>query len=157
MALTLILAGILGAGLAGIAAYFWPQIMTCAREHLLPWIDRNVPDLAGSVRLAFHDLDKIAAELCRAVRAAWRQLRVVLLSQVATFVELFNGACAIRITSRFRILENRDTAPVTVVTEQELDWEDLPDEVRAAAMSDGITGMSIDIVRARDQLLTETV
>jgi hypothetical protein len=44
-----------------------------------------------------------------------------------------------------------------VVTEQELDWEDLPAEVRAAAMSDGITGMSIDIVRARDQLLTETV
>jgi hypothetical protein len=157
MALTLILAGLVGAGLAGVAAYFWPQLMTCAREHLLPWIDRNVPDLARSARLAFHDLDQIAIELCRAVRAAWRSLRVVLLSQVATFAELFDGGCAIRITSEFRVLEDRDQAPVTVVTEQELDWTDLPEEIRAAALAGGMRGMSIDIVRARDQLLTETV
>jgi len=157
MALTLILMGLVGTGLAGVAAYFWPQIMTCAREHLLPWIDRNVPDLAGSARIAFHDLDKIAVELCRAVRAAWRKLRVVLLSQVATFVELFSGGCAIRITSTFCVLEDHDQTPVAVVTEQELDWGDLPEEIRAAARSDGLRDLSIDIVRARDQLLTETV
>lgn len=157
MMLTLVLVGLVGAGLASVAAYFWPQIMTCAREHLLPWIDRNVPDLAESVRLAFHDLDKIAVELCRAVRVAWRKLRAVLLSQVATFVELFNGDCAIRITSNLRIGEGRDTTPVTMVTEQELDWESLPEEVQAAVMSHGVRGTSIDIVRARDQILTDTV
>jgi hypothetical protein len=157
MVLTLVLVGLVGTGLARVAAYFWPQIMTCAREHLLPWIERNVPDLAESVRLAFHDLDKIAVDLCRAVRAAWRKLRAVLVSQVATFVELFNGDFAIRITSDLRIPQDRDRAPVTVVTEQELDWESLPEEIHAAVMSNGIRGTSIDVVRARDQILTDTV
>jgi hypothetical protein len=157
MVLTLVLVGLVGAGLARVAAYFWPQIMTCAREHLLPWIDRNVPDLAESVRLAFHDLDKIGVDLCRAVRAAWRKLRAVLVSQVATFVELFNGDFAIRITSDLRLPQDRDRAPVTVVTEQELDWESLPEEIHAAVMSNGIRGTSIDVVRARDQILTDTV
>jgi hypothetical protein len=156
MILTLVLAGLVGEGLAGVAAYFWPQIMTCAREQLLPWIDWNVPDLAQAVRLAFHDLDKIAAGLCRAVRAAWRSLRAVLLSQVATFVELSGGDCAVRITS---VLRSRDGAEpvIQVVTEQELDWAGLPEEIRAAAMYAGMHGTSIDIVRARDQMLTETV
>lgn len=156
MVLTLVLVDVVGTGLARVAAYFWPQIMTCAREHLVPWIDRNIPDLAGAVRLAFHDLDEIEAELCRAVRAAWCKLRAVLISQAATFVELFNGDCALRITSNICILEDCDTAPVTVVTEQELDWEGMPEEIRAAAVSNGIRGMSIDIVRARDQLLAKS-
>jgi hypothetical protein len=156
MILTLVLADVVSAGLANVATQFWPQIMTCAREHLVTWIDRNIPDLAEAVRLAFHDLDEIEAELCRAVRAAWRKLRTALISQTATFVELFNGGCALRITSDVRVLDGRDTAPVTVVTEHELDWEGMPEEIRAAAVSDGIRDMSIDIVRARDQLLAQT-
>jgi hypothetical protein len=71
-------------------------------------------------------------------------------------VELFNGDCALRITSAVRVLDDRDTVPVTVVTEHELDWEGMPGEIRAAAVSDGIRDMSIDIVRARDQLLAQT-
>jgi hypothetical protein len=154
--LTLVLVDVVGAGLAGVATRFWPQIMTCAREHLVPWIDRNIPDLAEPVRLAFHDLDEIEAGLCRAVRAAWRKLRTVLVSQTATFVELFNGDCALRITSDVRILDDRGTARVTVVTEHELDWEGMPEEIRAASVSDGIRDMPIDIVRTRDQLLAQT-
>jgi hypothetical protein len=32
----------------------------------------------------------------------------------------------------------------------------MPEEIKAAAVSDGIRDMSIDIVRARDQLLAQT-
>lgn len=156
MILTLVLVDVVGAALADAATHFWPQIMTCAREHLVTWIDRNTPDLAEPVRLAFHDLDEIEPELCRAVRAAWRKLRTVLISQTATFVELFNGDCALRITSDVRVLDDRVTVPVTVVTEHELDWEGMPEEIKAAAVSDGIRDMSIDIVGARDQLLAQT-
>jgi hypothetical protein len=156
MILTLVLVDVVGAALANAATHFWPQIMTCAREHLVTWIDRNIPDLAEPVRLAFHDLDEIEPELCRAVRAAWRKLRIVLISQTVTFVELFNGDCALRIASDVRVLDDRVTVPVTVVTEHELDWEGMPEEIKAAAVSDGIRDMSIDIVRARDQLLAQT-
>jgi hypothetical protein len=154
--LTLVLTGLVGASLAGVAVYFWPRIMSWAREHLLPWIDGNAPELAGAVRLAFQDLDKVAAGLRRSVRAAWRRVRSVLLSETAEFVSLWNGAWSIRITSYLRNLEAADKPVVRLVTEQALDWEDLPAEVRAEAMANGANGMSIDIVRARDQLLAET-
>lgn len=157
MALTLVLASLVGTGLAGVAAGLWPQLMTCAREHLLPWIDRHVPDLAQAVRLAFHDLGLIAADLCRAVRAAWRRLRAVLVSQVATFVELPGGNCAVRITSVLRGRPDGAAPAVCVVTEQELDWTVLPAATLAAARSGALRGTSIDIARARDEMLTETV
>jgi hypothetical protein len=156
MILTLVLSGLVGSALAGVAAYYWPQIMSWAREHVLPWIDRNIPELAESVRLAFQDLDNVAVGLRRTVRAAWLKLRNVLISQVAEFVKLFNGNWAVRITSYLRTLEDGDQPYVKVVTEQGLRWEELPEDVRAAAMSNGINGTKIDIVKARDQLLTET-
>jgi hypothetical protein len=157
MILTLVLTALVGSALVGVAVYYWPQIMSWAREHVLPWVDRNIPELADSVRMAFQDLDNIAVGLRRAVRAAWRKLRKVLISQVAEFVQLLNSDWAVRITSYLRTLEQADKPYVKVVTEQELRWEELPPDVRAAAMSNGVNGMKIDIVQARDQLLSETV
>jgi hypothetical protein len=156
MILTLVIATLVGAGLVGAVVYFWPQIMSWAREHLLPWVERNVPELAESVRLAFADLDKVAVGLRRAVRAAWRRLRTMLLSQTAQFFGLVNGEWAIRITSYLRNLDKRDKRDVRMVTEERLEWEDLPEEIRAEAMSNGINGTTIDITKARDQLLEET-
>jgi len=156
VALTLVLAGLVGGALAGVAVYYWPQIMSWAREHVLPWIDRNTPDLAAPVRLAFADLDIVAVGLRRAVRHAWRKLRAVLVSQTAEFVGPLDGQWAVRLTSCLRPLEEGGRPCVTMVTEQALAWEELPADVRAAAMSNGVGGMTIDIVRARDQLLSET-
>jgi hypothetical protein len=155
MILTLVLTGLVGTALAGVALYYWPQIMSWAREHVLPWIDRNIPELADSVRLAFQDLDNVAVGLRRTVRAAWHKLRKVLLSQVAEFVQVYDSNWAVRITSYLRNLEERDKPYVKVVTEQGLRWEELPEDVRAAAMSNGINGTKVDIVKARDQLLSE--
>jgi hypothetical protein len=155
--LTAILTALAGAALGAVAVYFWPQIMSWAREHVLPWVDRNFPDLAESVRLAFQDLDPAAVALRRAVRAAWRRLREVLVSQTAEFVVLLNGEWAVRITSCLRALEEGGEPLVTVVTEQGLRWEELPADVRAAAMSNGVIGATIDIAKARDQLLSPTV
>jgi hypothetical protein len=155
--LSLVLTALVGAALVGVAVYYWPQIMSWAREHVLPWIDRNIPELADSVRLAFQDLDNVAVSLRRAVRSAWHRLRNVLISQTAEFVELFNSAWAVRITSYLRTLEDGDKPYVKVVTEQGLRWEELPEDVRKAAMANGINGTKIDIVQARDKLLSETV
>lgn len=156
--LTAILTALVGTALGAVVAYFWPQIMSWAREHVLPWVDRNFPELAESVRLAFQDLDPAAVALRRAVRAAWRKLRAVLVSQTAEFVALFNSSeWAVRITSYLRALEEGDQPFVKVVTEQGLRWDELPADVRAAATSNGISGATIDIVKARDQLLSQTV
>ena len=157
MILTLVLVDVVSARACQCRNAVLAADMTCAREHLVTWIDRNIPDLAEPVRLAFHDLDEIEAELFRAVRgAAWRKLRTVLISQTATFVELFNGECALRITSDVRVLDDRDTVPVTVVTEHELDWEGMPEEIRAAAVSDGMVTCRSTSCGRRDQLLAQT-
>ncbi len=153
--LMIILVKLVGVVAAAVAVHYWPQIMSWTREHLLPWVDRNIPALAGAVRLAFQDLDKIAVELRRAVRSAWRNLRHILLSETATFVELFNGEWAVQITSLLRNLEQAEKPVVKIVTEQQLDWDDLPADIRARAMSDGLVGIDIDVLATRDQLLAE--
>jgi hypothetical protein len=116
--LAFILAGLVGAALAAVAVYFWPAIMAWTREHLLPWVDRNLPELADAVRLAFHDLDKISVELRRMVRTAWRKLRTVLLSETAKFVEVVKNEWAVEITSYLRALEEREKPVVRIVSQQ---------------------------------------
>jgi hypothetical protein len=151
-----ILTGLIGA-LAAVVAYFWPQLMTWTREHLLPWVDQHTPDLAPAVRLAFHDLDQVGVGWRRAVRTAWRQLRDVLVHQTATFFQVPHGGWAVRITSSVRRPAEDDQPVVTIVTEQFLDWQQLPDEVRAQALANGLDSTSIDILQARDELLADVI
>lgn len=152
----MILVKLVGAAVAAVAVHYWPQIMSWAREHMLPWVDEHIPWLAGAVRLAFQDLDRVAVELRRAVRTAWRKLRHILLNQTATFVELADGEWAIQITSFLRNLGESEQPVVKIVTEQRLDWPDLPAEIRAQAVASGLDGSTIDILTTRDMLLAET-
>lgn len=154
--LMVILTGLTGT-LATVVAYFWPQLMTWTREHLLPWVDKYAPDLAQAVRLAFHDLDRVGVGWHRVVRTAWQNLRNVLISQSATFIQIPNGDWAVQITSSVRNIAEEDKPIITVASEQRLVWEDLPDEVRALALSNGLDGTSIDILQARDLLLADVL
>jgi hypothetical protein len=151
-----ILSRLVGVAIATVTVYLWPQIMSWTREHLLPWVDENVPVLAQAVRLAFQDLDNVAVELRRAVRSAWRGLRGILVGQTATFVELSAGEWTLRITSFVRDVTLSEGAAVTIITDQRLDWEALPPDVRTWAISQGLNGTTIDLVAAREQLLRDT-
>jgi hypothetical protein len=150
-----VLANQVGAGLAGVVVCLWPQIMAAAREHLVPWIDRNAPELAAAVRLAFQDLDVGADDLRRAVRSAWRQLRALLIGQTAQFVGAGNGEWAILITSRLRCPAPDGTAVIELTTEQGLRREAVAGENRARRLEE-LRGAPIDIVRIRDDLLSGT-
>lgn len=152
--LSAILADQLGSGLAGVAACLWPQIMSSAREQLVPWIDRDVPDLAASVRLAFQDLDIVADELRHAVRGSWRRLRVLLIGQTVQFVTTSNGEWAVRVISRLRQPTLIATPVIELTTEEGLRWEALPEEIRVGGL-DRFRGVSIDIVLIRDALLSD--
>ncbi|WP_333769859.1 hypothetical protein [Streptomyces sp. IBSBF 2435] len=155
MPLVLVLAPMVGTALAALAVYFWPTLMSWAREHLLPWVDRVLPGLAADVRLAFQNLDKISVDLRRAVRGAWHRLRRVLLSEVATFVQLADDQWAVRITSFLRNVEDAEKPVVKIVSEQPVSYDDLPDNIRAQVLTGGLKKASLDIVEGRDQLLSE--
>jgi hypothetical protein len=147
------LADQLGTGPAAIAIGLWPQIMASAREHLIPWVDQNVPELATPARLAFQDLDIVADELRYAVRGAWRRLRAVLVGQTAQFMVTGNGECVIRIISRLRAASSAGAPSVELATEERLHWDCLPEEIRVAGL-DGFRSAPIDIMRIRDDLLS---
>jgi hypothetical protein len=153
--LSVALDGLVADSLVGVVSCLWPQTMSLAREQILPWIERHSPDLASSVRLAFADLGKVADDLRRTVQAAWCRLRDALVSQTAQFVGLADGGWVIRFISCLRDLERSGRPVVCVVSEQELDWAGQPEEIRAAAVANGLDGTRVDLVRARDLLLTE--
>jgi hypothetical protein len=153
MLLTLVLGGLLVGGLVGVVLYFWPQIMGWARETVLPWVDRNFPEIADSVRLAFQDLDQVAVRLRRAVRTAWQRLRQTLFGQTAEFIERHGGRWTVQITSYLRNKAGGDKPVIRLVTEQLVDWDELPEDIRRQAIMTGASGMSVDIVTARDRLL----
>lgn len=157
MDVSLALDGLVANGLVGVVSYLWPQTMSWAREHILPWVERNIPDLANSVRLAFQDLDKVADDLQQVVRAAWCRLRTVLISQSVQFVQLAHGVWVVRFISCMRVRNGSGEEVACVVGEQQLDWASQCEEIRAAAVSNRLSGTWIDVVRARDRMLAAPV
>lgn len=150
---SLALDGLVADGLVGVVGYLWPQTMSWAREHILPWVERNIPDLANSVRLAFQDLDRVADDLQQVVRAAWCRLRAVLVSQSAQFVRLPNGSWVIRFLSCLRVRNGGGEEVACVAGEQQLDWAGQCQEIHAVAVANGLSGTCVDVVRARDRML----
>jgi hypothetical protein len=157
MDVSLALDGLVADGLVGVVGYLWPQTMSWAREHILPWVERNIPDLANSVRLAFQDLDRVADDLQQVVRAAWCRLRTVLVSQTVQFVRLTNGVWVIRFISCMRVRNGSGEEVACVVGEQQLDWASQSEKIRAVAVANGLSGTWIDVVRARDRMLAAPV
>jgi hypothetical protein len=145
----------LGPGPAGFAVSLWPQIMASAREQLIPWVDQNAPDLAGSARLAFHDLDIVADEWRLAVRRSWRRLRVVLVGQTVQFGTAGDGGWTIWITSLLRGPVAGGSLVVVLRTTDRLGPEWLPRDVCVLKRSQFLS-QPIDLAQIRDDLLSGT-
>lgn len=151
-----VVAVVVGGGvLAGLILAFWPSLMNWSRNHLLPWMDRHAPQLADDVRRAFVVLDGLAVKARRTLRAAWRRVRAVLLDEVATFVRGLNERWSVRITSYLRNLEAAEKPYVRIVTEQALDYDDLPENVRAADLRSEISD-EVSVTKLMDEAMTET-
>jgi hypothetical protein len=154
-----ILVALVGGIFAGVVLYFWPAIMGWARDHLLPWIDDHLPGLADDVRLAFAKADEVAVQARKAIRAAWQRLRTVLLSETAEFLQIFGSSneWKVQITSYLQRMQDSGKPVVRVVTEEHLNWDDLPAEIRQQAMAKGVRQSSLDITTARDEYLDKLV
>ncbi len=146
-------AGLVAAALVGVVVAYWPKIMAWARDSLLPWADEYLPEFSGVIRQAFLDIDNAAVEIRQAIRSAWRRLRNVLLKETAEFVRLFNDRWAVEITSWLANRHNAEKPVVRIVTQQTLDWDDLPPDIRAQLIREDVAGESLDVVAARDKLL----
>lgn len=145
-------------GLAAIAgtvavAVYWTKIVNWARNSLMPWVDKNIPELSIFVRDAFVVLDKLATPMRALAKAAWQRLRQTLLQQVAEFEQLASGTWLLRITSWVKVKLNAlDPEPVVkrIQTEQVIPYSDLPPQVREQLLREDKTTHRIDVTKARD-------
>jgi hypothetical protein len=144
------------AAIAGTAAVviYWTKIVNWARNSLMPWIDKNIPELSEFVRDAFVMIDKVAAPIRDLAKTAWQRVRQTLLHQVAEFEQRTQNTWLLRITSWVKVkLDALDPEPVVkqVQTEQIISYDELPPQVREQLLREGKTTHRIDVTEARDK------
>jgi hypothetical protein len=144
-------------GLAAIAGtmavvIYWTKILNWGLTSLLPWMDKNIPELSGFVRETFVRIDKVAAPLRAMVKDKWQRVRQALLQQIAEFEQLTANTWLLRITSWVKVQLNALGEPVVkqVQTEQVISYDELPPQVREQLLRQGKTTHRIDVTEAHD-------
>ncbi len=139
--------------LAGaVAIAFWDKIRQWAFDSLFPWMRDNYPNLSGTVREAFKKLDDAATAVRRNIKDAWGKLRKYLLKQSISLNKKSANTWIKKITSWvISGFENGKKKVKKYETEEEVNWDELPDDVRAAAMRSDINSREENITEVRDR------
>jgi hypothetical protein len=148
---------LLGVVAIGAIIALWNKILDWSRASLLPWLQRNLPTIEDAVRDAFIWVDKYVAVPTRLlVKKAWGNLRNYLLKTVAQFERRTSSQWVRRVTS-FVIVKLEQSKPVVkkVEIEHEVDWDDLPPEVKQSWMKNAGQAFELDVTGTRDQQLEE--
>ena len=139
---------------ATVAATYWPEILSWAHESLFPWIERNIPSITEKVRDAFVAADEVVVPVRRTIRNAWNKLREYLLKQTAEIKRKSSSAWVRRVTSWvIKVLETGESVPATVVTEEILTTDELPDDIRREWLHRGKAEAEINVTKLRDEEL----
>jgi len=141
------------AGLAIVAIItLWQKILAWAQESFFPWMEKNfVPEVAAAMRLAFTWADKnVAVPMRRAVKAAWQKLRPHLLKMAVHF-EQKNHSTWIRRMTSWVVKVLKAPTVTKVETEEEVNWDDLPPEVKEVWLKNNQKAHDLDITDVRDQ------
>lgn len=157
--ITIFITTLIGLGLgASTAIIFWHEILDWAERNLFPWVERNLPDLSETVRLAFSKIDNVNSEIRRHIKEAWRRLRDYLLKQVVELQQKSSREWVKKVTSW--ILEDfqgGEPQVRLVTTEQSLSRDEIPNDVREAALRRGEKTISKNVTDMRDKELESLV
>lgn len=144
--------GLIGVAVVAVIA-LWGKIINWAQDSLFPWIERNLPTILSTVKDAFVWVDEnVAVPIRRVVKKAWEALRKYLLKTVIRLERRNASKWERRITS-FVVEALTPQTPIVkkVETVEEVDWDDLPDDVRSAWMRSEQQSHDIDVTAIRDQ------
>ncbi|NES78499.1 MULTISPECIES: hypothetical protein [Okeania] len=146
-------------GLAAVAvavvARFWKQILKWAEDSLFPWIKTNIPWIESEVRQVFSAVDNVAVATRNIFRKAWEKLREYLLKLVIKLERKSSGEWKKRVTSWKIKIESGQKVPVRTETEEVVDWEDLPQDVREEWLKQEKSKVEIDVTEYRDREIME--
>jgi|GEM_PF-3718945 len=139
------------------ALSFWKQLVFWIQENLLVWIKGDiVPLTAESIKLAFTTLGKATKDLYEAIKKAWHELQRFL---VEAFVEFEQSPLSptswIRRLSSMLIKKSGSGSAVVVrkEVEENIDWESLPHDIRAAWIRNSQKNYKVDIMDTRNKEL----
>lgn len=154
-----IIAAIFGV-VATVALTLWDKILKWADNSLFPWIEQNLsPNIADSVRGAFAFIDRIAVPIRRAVKQAWENLRQFLLKMVVDFQQKSSSNWIKRVTSYIiRVLSPKKSDKpevVRVVSEEHIDPDFLPPDVREAWLRKAQKNYEVDATDTRDKEIAQ--
>lgn len=111
----------------------WKRLMQWSYSAVLPWIKRHLPGFVGFAEKAYEVLDRVtnyARAKIEEVVEAWRALRSRLLKQELTVVRQDDGSYVRQIVNWLHQPEQGARKVVRQVMEEQLDWDDLPPEVK---------------------------
>ena len=132
---------------AASAVVLWGEIVGWAHDALFPWVQTNIPSALPWLKKAFVVLDKAVVAVRVAAKAAWEKVKEFLLKQ-ALKVFRKDGEWY-RTIENWLINENSEKV-TKVTTEEEVAWDELPDDVREALMRKR-KGYDLDVKAAKDQ------
>lgn len=144
--------GLVGVAIAAVIA-LWHKIVDWAKDSLFPWLEKNLPSILSIVKEAFVWVDEnVAVPIRRAVKKAWEELRKYLLKTVIRLERRNASQWERRITSFVvEVLTPQTPVIKKVETVEEVDWEDLPKDVRSAWMKSSQQSHDLDVTASRDQ------
>ena len=146
----------LGVLAATALAVLWQQVLGWAEASLLPWIDEHLPLLSGPARSAFVALDRVAVAVRVAAKKAWQDLRGYLLKQVVRIRKKTGIKALVLVEEWLRPRAESETV-VHRISEREVEWEDLPEDVREAFLKRTEESIEKDVTSARDTEMMQLV
>ncbi|MBH8577068.1 hypothetical protein I8752_29620 [Nostocaceae cyanobacterium CENA369] len=139
-----------------IAIVIWHKILEWTYLNFLEWIRKNmISILESSVKLAFISMAKVNHKIVDAVKEAWQEVKQFLLKMTVQFENITSSAIWKKksISIIFKKFEANQPVFVKREIEEDLDWDNLPPEVREAWLKDSQHNYKIDVMEIREKEL----
>ncbi|OYQ67493.1 hypothetical protein B9G53_01170 [Pseudanabaena sp. SR411] len=136
-----------------VAFAFWVDIVTLVSASLLTWIQTDLGALvAASVRDAFFVLGTITLATYDSIKESWSELRRFLIEALIEFEQSSSRSWTRRFTTTLlRVLESGQLKLIKREIEEEVDWDHLPPEIRAAWWNSAQKSHKVDFIEVRDK------
>ncbi|BAZ24925.1 hypothetical protein NIES4073_58250 [Kalymmatonema gypsitolerans NIES-4073] len=139
-----------------VAAVIWEQVLAWTYSNFLTWIRKDmIPILEESVKLAFIVVDKITSKIVDTVKEAWQEVKQILLEMVVKFERVASSAVWKKKSTSTIFKKFEANRPVFVKREieEDLDWDNLPPEVRESWLKGSQHNYNIDFMETREKEL----
>ena len=142
---------------APFAELLWENFVIKTLDIFWSWFTEtliaSIPDLSeATVKLAFTVINSVAVSLLAAVKKAWQTLRNYLLELMIYFVKNSSNQWVKRSSSTLvKFLELRKPIIVKKEVEEEVNWDELPDDIRTEQIRVGKNKYQVNFAEIRDQ------